>query len=246
MNKVKELRIDSTLWATPARLVNLLDFKPEKLSIETESNANNDMKVHNIRYENGGFYLTIDNLRGYFNFSNNLGTLTMLFDDINQENKYLQVWKDIFKIINGGHGELKLHEKIRLYYNDLPVKQVFKIHSITVVIKTLIEKNNKFYLELSIIIVCTNYKTMISIKIKNPLLTYYLRLVNILDFNPKKLSIQKVCAISNKLERIYYVKYDKDPFYLIIDDLKGYFKYSKEKDRKELEFIIENQRKKNL
>ena len=23
------------------------------------------MKVHNVRYENGGFYLTIDNLRGY-------------------------------------------------------------------------------------------------------------------------------------------------------------------------------------
>ena len=63
MNKVKELRIDSTLWATPARLVNLLDFTPEILSIETESNANNDMKVHNIRYENGGLYLTIDNLR---------------------------------------------------------------------------------------------------------------------------------------------------------------------------------------
>ena len=122
MNKVKDLKIDSTLWATHARLVNLLDFKPEKLSIETESNANNDMKVHNIRYENGGFYLTIDNLRGYFNFSNNLGTLTKLFDDINQQNKYHQVWKDIFKIINGGHGELKLHEKIRQYYNDLPMK----------------------------------------------------------------------------------------------------------------------------
>ena len=55
MNKVKELRIDSKLWATPARLVNLLDFKAEKLGIETESNANNDMKVHNVRYENGGF-----------------------------------------------------------------------------------------------------------------------------------------------------------------------------------------------
>ena len=38
-------------------------------------------------------------------------------------------------------------------------------------------------------------------------------------------------------------KYDKDPFYLVIDDLKGYFKYSKEKDRKELEFLIEDQRK---
>ena len=47
------------------KIVNLLDFKPEKLSIETESNTNNDIKVHNVRYENGGFYLTIDNFRGY-------------------------------------------------------------------------------------------------------------------------------------------------------------------------------------
>ena len=150
MNKVKELRIDSTLWATPATLVNLLDFEPEKISIKTEHNANNNMRIHNVRYKNGSFYLTINNLRGYFNFSNNLGTLTMLFDNIYQQNKYYQVWKDIFKIINGGHGELKLHEKIRLYHNDLPIKQLFKIHSITVVIKSLIEKINKFYLELSI------------------------------------------------------------------------------------------------
>ena len=150
MNKVKELRIDSTLWATPAKLVNLLDFEPEKISIETENNANNNMRIHNIRYKNSGFYLAINNLRGYFNFNNNLSTITMLFDDINQQNKYYQVWKDIFKIINTGHGELKLYEKIRLCHNDLPIKQVFKIYSITVVIKSLIEKNNKFYLELSI------------------------------------------------------------------------------------------------
>ena len=103
------------------------------------------MKVHNIRYKNGGLYLTMNNLRGYFNFNNNLGTLTILFDNINQQNKYYQVWKDIFKIINGGHGELKLHEKIRLYHNELPIKQVFKIHSITitVVFKSLIEKINQ-------------------------------------------------------------------------------------------------------
>ena len=150
MDKVKELRIDNTLWATPLKIINLLDFKPEKLSIETESNTNYGMKVHHVRYENGGFYLTIDNLRGYFNFSNNLGTLTMLFADIDLQDKYHQVWKEIFKIINGGHGELKLHEKVRVFYNDLPIEYVFKIHSITIVIKSFIEKNNKFYLELSI------------------------------------------------------------------------------------------------
>ena len=138
------------MWATPAKIVNLLDFKPEKLSIETESNTNNGVIVHNVRYENGGFYLTIDNRRCYFNFSNNLGTLTMIFADIDQQDKYHQVWKKIFKIINGGHGELKLHEKIRLFYNDLPVEHVFKLLSLTIVIKSLLEKDNKFYLELSI------------------------------------------------------------------------------------------------
>ena len=74
----------------------------------------------------------------------------MLVDDINKQNKYYQVWKDILKIINRGQGELKLHEKIGVYDSDLPTKQVFKIHSITVAIQSLIEKNNKFYLKLSL------------------------------------------------------------------------------------------------
>ena len=144
MNKIKELRIDSTLWATPSKIVNLLDFKPEKLSIKTKCNTNNNIKVHSARYENGGFYLTMDNLRGYFNFSNNLGILNMLFVYNNQQNKYHQVWKEILKIINGRHGELKLHEQFRLFDNDLPIEIVFKISSITIVIKSFIEKKNLF------------------------------------------------------------------------------------------------------
>ena len=55
MDKVKELKINSTLWATPSRLVNLLDFELEKISIKTKSNSNNDIKVHHVRYENSGF-----------------------------------------------------------------------------------------------------------------------------------------------------------------------------------------------
>ena len=73
MNKVKKLKIDSTLWATPSKLVNLLDFKPDKIRVKTEINTNNDIKVHHVRYENDGFYLTIDNLEGYFDFSHGLG-----------------------------------------------------------------------------------------------------------------------------------------------------------------------------
>ena len=177
MNKVRELKIDSTLWATPSKIINLLDFKPEKLSIETKSNSNNDVKCHHVRYKNGGFYLTIDDIRGYFNFSNNNRILTMIFANDEQQNKI---------------------------------------------------------------------KIKISIKIKDPLFTYYAQSVNILDFNLEKLSIEKVHAINDELERIYYVKYNNNPFYLVINNLKGYFKYSKEKDRKELEFIIEDQSQRKI
>ena len=84
MNEIRELETDSTLWTTPSKIINLLDFKPEKLSVETKNNSNNTIKVHNVRYENGGFYLTIVNIRGYFNFSNNLGTLNMIFANDDQ------------------------------------------------------------------------------------------------------------------------------------------------------------------
>ena len=87
---------------------------------------------------------------------------------------------------------------------------------------------------------------MISIKIKDPLFTYHAQLVNILDFNPEKLSIEKVCAIKDELEHIYYVKCNNNSVYLVIDVLKGYFKYSKEEDEKKKEFLIEDQRKKKI
>ena len=85
MDKVKELKIDSTLWTTPSKLVNLLDFKPDKISIKTGSNTKNDIKVHKVRYENGGFYLIIDNLKGYFDSNNSVGSLNMLF--VNNDQK---------------------------------------------------------------------------------------------------------------------------------------------------------------
>ena len=151
--RVKELKIDSTLWATPAKIINLLDFKPEKLSIKIE-NDESSIKVHQVRYENGGFYLTIDNIKGYFSFSNNnIVLLDMIFSNDDKKNKCHQVWKEIFKIVclkELGNEELKIHEKVVLFNSDIPTDKIIKISSITIVIKSLLEKNNKFYLELSL------------------------------------------------------------------------------------------------
>ena len=74
----------------------------------------------------------------------------MIFFHDDQRDKYHQVWKEIFKIINDGNGELKMHEKIRLFDSDLPIEKIIEIPSKTIVIKSLIEKDNKFYLELSL------------------------------------------------------------------------------------------------
>ena len=76
---------------------------------------------------------------------------------------------------------------------------------------------------------------MISIKIKDTIFIYRAQLINILDFNPKKISIEKVCAINDELEHIYYVKYGGDPFYLV--------KYSEEK---KLGFVMEDQKKRKI
>ena len=148
--RIEELRIFSTLWVTPAKLVNLLDFEPEELSIETENDKSSTILTHQVRYENGGFYLTIDNIKGYFSLINNNVVLNMIFSNDDQKNKYHQVWKDIFEIVDNGNGELKLHEKIVSSNNDIPNDEIIKIPSVTFVIMSLLGKDNKFYSELAL------------------------------------------------------------------------------------------------
>ena len=149
-SNLKELRIDSTLWATPAKIINLatpgkiinlLDFNPEKLSIKTENDESSTIITHQVRYENGGFYLTIDNIKGYFSFGNSMVLLDMIFSNDDQKN---------FKIVNNGNGELKIHEKIVSSDSDIPTGKIIKISSVTIVIMSLLEKDNKFYLELAL------------------------------------------------------------------------------------------------
>ena len=148
MNKVKEIKIDSTLWPTPARLVNLLDFKSNKLNIESSNEK--DIIFHKIKYDNGGFYLKIDNLEGYFNFVDNIATLSLIFTDNNQKSAYDQIWNEILWSISKKYDKLKSYTNIKLFENDLPVGPIIKINSITLVIRSIIEKNKIFYPEISL------------------------------------------------------------------------------------------------
>ena len=106
--------------------------------------------MYEVRYDDGRFYLEIDDIKGYFNVDDNIGSILNMILTDDQKNKYHQVWKNFFKNVNDRNGELMLHEKIRLIDSKFPIEKIFKIHSITIAIKSLIEKDNKFYLELAL------------------------------------------------------------------------------------------------
>ena len=155
MSSSESIKFDSTLWADSKRIINLLNFDSKKLSIYTELNTKDAsskdlIEVYEVRYYDGGFYVVIDDIKGCFNVDDNVGSILNLILTDDQKNKYHQVWKEIFKKVNDGNGELILHEKIRLIDSNFPIEKIFKIHSITIVIKSLIEKDNKFYLELAL------------------------------------------------------------------------------------------------
>ena len=104
--RIKELQIDSKLWTDPKRIINLHDFDPKKLSIYTELNSISNtpdvssedlIEVYEVRYDNGGFYLVIDDIKGYFNIDDNVGSILNLILIDDKKNKYHQVWKEILK-----------------------------------------------------------------------------------------------------------------------------------------------------
>ena len=144
--RIKELKTDSTLWTDPKRIINLHDFDTKKLSIYTELNSINNtpdasskdlIEVYEVRYDYGGLYLVIDDIKGCFNIDDYVGSILSIILTDDQKNKYHQVWKEIFKNVNDGNGELMLHEKIRLIDSNFPIEKLFKIHSITIVIKVV-------------------------------------------------------------------------------------------------------------
>ena len=53
-----------------------------------------------------------------------------------------------------------------------------------------------------------------SVEIKNRHFNYFGKLINILDFNPKKLDIQ---IKENDDIGIYYIQCDSKPLYLVVD-----------------------------
>ena len=66
------------------------------------------------------------------------------------------------------------------------------------------------------------------------------KLNKILDINLDKINIEDISS-SNDLG-IYYIKYDNNEFYLVIDDIKGYFETNDETNINYLNVIFDNEK----
>ena len=68
---------------------------------------------------------------------------------------------------------------------------------------------------------------MKSLSIKNNGAHYSpVRLVNLMDVNPKKLGVN---VVGTEELSIYYVRYDDAPFYLVVDDVEGFIEENRKR-----------------
>ena len=68
---------------------------------------------------------------------------------------------------------------------------------------------------------------MKSLSIKNNGAHYSpVRLVNLMDVNPKKFGVN---VVGTEELSIYYVRYDDAPFYLVVDDVEGFIEENRKR-----------------
>ena len=101
---ITSLDIINNLSTHRAKIINILDFNSEKLSIIKTNNN----KIH-VYYDHNPFFLAIDNLKGYFEEhgdknnivcrTKNYKYLTIIFTSEYQNLMYTEIFKKINKVI---------------------------------------------------------------------------------------------------------------------------------------------------
>ena len=127
--------IINNLFTNRAKIINILDFNSEKLSI-IKTNKN---KIH-VYYDHNPFFLAIDYLKGYFeehdDKNNIVGKaknnkyLTIIFTSEYKKLMYTEILKKINKDIN------KNYVKIKFESNDnVPLNILVNIHILVLVVR---------------------------------------------------------------------------------------------------------------
>ena len=132
-----------------AELVDIFYFNPKNLNIQIE--GTDEIGIYYINYDNNPFYLVIDDLKGYLEENYDNMYLTMIFTSKSQKMMYTKIWEEIKQVINKvADNKLSNYNKdysvIRFDSDEvLPLNSMIIIRSLTIIIRSVLNKDNNFY-----------------------------------------------------------------------------------------------------
>ena len=132
-----------------AKLVNILEFNPKGLNIQKE--GTDEIGIYYIDYNKNPFYLVIDNIKGYVEENDYNKYLTMIFTRKSQKMMYTRIWEETKKVINkvadNELGDYSKDYSVIMFDSDdvLPLNSMINILSLTIIIKSVLRKDNNFY-----------------------------------------------------------------------------------------------------
>ena len=159
----KELNIKNRTYYFWNDQINIKNFVPELLKLDKKSSIGANIYYTSYVTKKLGYnfnsvnllYLVIDEIDGFVETSsveNGIKYLNILLTDSNNEvlKKYAKVWRGIedrIAKINNSVGEYKKdYMEIKFDSDDnIPLNVVLKFHVLTVVIRSIFEKDGKYY-----------------------------------------------------------------------------------------------------
>ena len=132
---ITSLDIINNLSTHRAKIINILDFNSEKLSIIRINNN----KIH-VYYDHNPFFLAIDNLKGYFEEHDDKNNIvgrdkndkyfTIIFTSEYQKLMYTEILKKINKDINKNYVNIKFESN-----DNVPLNILVNIHTLVLVVR---------------------------------------------------------------------------------------------------------------
>ena len=136
---ITSLDIINNLSTHRAKIINILDFNSEKLSIiRTNNNNNNNNNKMHVCYYHNALFLAIDNLKGYFEEhddnivgkSKNNKYLTIVFTSEYQKLMYTEILKKIYKDINKNYVKIKFESN-----GNVPLNILVNTHTLVLIVR---------------------------------------------------------------------------------------------------------------
>ena len=156
MGNVKEINIKNRTYYFYDDMINIANFDRNLLKIDKKLYKNIDyVKIKRVN----PLYLILSEMDGHFEEKN--GNKYFILDSTNKGKevlkKYAELWDGIknyiecnsIEKINNKLGEYgKAFTKIKFNSGDnLPLNKTLKLHNIAIIIRTVFEKDDKFYLQ---------------------------------------------------------------------------------------------------